>query len=303
MSQAECRARPVPQTVARRGPLVRVRLIEMIVKREPRPALSPFVESLWAMDERNEPQTVSTRREHVLPTGLMHVVFRLSEDPLRLFADPGDTSGETVGDALIGGARASFYIREVLQPSCSVGAQLRPGAAQALFGSPADELAGRHTRLVDVWGRSVASIRAQLAESSSLERRLDLFEAILADRLPSVRGLHPAVAQALQRFSTTSNVHDVVRNSGFSHRTFISLFLRDVGLTPKRYCRVLRFRRALQRVSAGRPLWVDLAVAAGFSDQAHFNREFREFAGVTPGEYSRASPRFAHHVPIQYGPR
>jgi AraC-like DNA-binding protein len=231
----------------------------------------------------------------------MHLVFRLTDDPLRLFEDSKDTTGRKAGHALVGGARASFYIREASGPLCSVGAQLRPGAAQVLFGVPADELAGRHTPLEDLWGGSAVTIRDRLSESGSLETRLDLLEAELAARLPAVRGLHPAVAEALERLSRTSSIQDVVRDSGYSHRTFISLFVRSVGLTPKRYCRVQRFRQALRRASAGRMSWSELAGEAGYSDQAHFNREFREFAGVTPGEYSRAAPRFAHHVPVAGG--
>ena len=50
------------------------------VKRLPRPALRPFVETLWAMDEA-APARASGRREHVIPTGRMHLVFRLSDDP------------------------------------------------------------------------------------------------------------------------------------------------------------------------------------------------------------------------------
>ena len=228
----------------------------------------------------------------------MHLVFRLGGDRLRLFRDAEDTTGRIVGDALVGGARASYYIRESSGALYSVGAQLRPGAAQALFGLPADELADHHTSLGDLWGQTAASIHDRLSETDCSESRLDLLEAILAAKLPAVRGLHPAVAGALQQFSQMSSVQDVVRHSGYSHRTFISLFTRSVGLTPKRYCRVLRFRRALERSSAGPPALIDLAGAAGYSDQAHFTREFREFAGMTPSEYRRAAPRFAYHVAV-----
>jgi AraC-like DNA-binding protein len=85
------------------------------------------------------------------------------------------------------------------------------------------------------------------------------------------------------------------RASGRSHRSFVELFRRAVGLTPKRYCRVRRFQRALAlpRGSLGA-----LALAAGYSDQAHFTREFRALAGLTPGEYRRRAPERAHHVPV-----
>jgi AraC-like DNA-binding protein len=229
----------------------------------------------------------------------MHLVFRLSDDPLRVFDDAGDRAGRRIGEAAVGGARASFYIREISGPLCSVGAQLRPGAAEALFGVHADELAGHHTPLADLWGTSVSGLRGQLAEARALEQRLALFEAMLVARLSRVRGLHPAVAQALERMATVTSVHEVVRRSGFSHRTFISLFCRSVGLPPKLYSRVRRFQRALRRVSESeRVPWIDVAAVAGYSDQSHFNREFREFVGVSPTEYRRTSPRLPHHLPV-----
>jgi AraC-like DNA-binding protein len=252
------------------------------------------------------------RREHVLPTGRMHLVIRLSDDPLRLFDDVDDNSGRLVSAAVVGGARDSFYIRDVSKPLCSVGAVLRPGAALALFGVEADELAERHTPLEELWGRPVASMRDRLAELRAHEERLDAFEAVLASRLPRARGLHPAVAQALEQLmnvpAVAANhteergsalaVSQVVRQSGYSHRTFISLFHRAVGLTPKVYCRVLRFQRALRRVSDGTTSWLDVALTAGYSDQAHFNREFRAFVGVTPSVYRLVAPRFQNHLPV-----
>jgi AraC-like DNA-binding protein len=90
-----------------------------------------------------------------------------------------------------------------------------------------------------------------------------------------------------------------VERSGYSHRRFIELFRDAVGLTPKRYGRVLRFRRALERVAGGRaPSWVDVALGAGYTDQPHFNRDFREFTGITPARYGELAPILPQHVPI-----
>jgi AraC-like DNA-binding protein len=271
----------------------------MMLRRLPGPRLSPFVKLLWASDQAASPWSVAGGRERVLPTGGMHLVFRLSDHPLRLFNDINDPIGYRVGHTIVGGARASFYVREISQPVSSVGAQLRPGAAELLFGVPAGELAGRHTPLEDLWGPSAVEARERLGEAGGLQRQLDVFEALLAARLPTVRGLHPAVAQALARFTTTADVRQAVKESGYSHRRFIALFQHGLGLTPKLYCRVLRFQEALEQV-AGRTAasLVEVALDAGYSDQAHFNREFREFAGVSPGEYRELAPAFPHHVPI-----
>ena len=79
----------------------------------PPPVLRPFVQSVWASGHAcREPSGLPTR-EHVLPTGQMHLVIRLADDPLRLFANTADTSGHLLSAAVVGGARASFYC-----PSC-----------------------------------------------------------------------------------------------------------------------------------------------------------------------------------------
>ena len=200
---------------------------------------------------------------------------------------------------MVGGARASFYVRDVSRSVQTVGAQLEPGTASLLLGVPAEELAGRHTPLAALWGSSVESMRAQLAEAPSLERRLALFERLLYARLPRLRGLHPAVAEGLVRLAHDADVAAAVEASGYSHRRFTSLFRTAVGLPPKLFCRVRRFERALaQARQRPEPSWSALALDAGYSDQAHFSRDFREFAGVTPGRYRALAPTFAHHVPL-----
>ena len=272
----------------------------MRLNRAPQPSLRPFIKSVWLVDGTGDERPKSIEREYVLPTGEMHLVFRLSEHPVRLFAGRLDTSGQTFGVAAVGGARASNYVKDVSEPSCTVGVQLQPGAACLLFGAAANELAGRHFRLEDFWSRSVDGARERLQEECDPTRRLQLLESLLARRLPRVRGVHPAVAMALQRFAEQADVHDVVHESGYSHRRFIALFSEAVGLTPKLYCRVQRFQRALARVARDRAsTWVDLAMAAGYSDQSHFNREFLEFAGVTPGEYRKILPPKPFHVAVK----
>src|SRR5262245_7687535 len=143
----------------------------MLLKRIPPPVLRPFVKTLWVTDQTSAPPPVELDREHVLPTGHMHLVFRLTDLPLRLFDDSEDATGQVLGHAVVGGARSTYYTRNISEPSCSAGVQLLPGAAELLFGMPADKLAERHTPLNDLWGRSANLAREQLLEAKSLEER------------------------------------------------------------------------------------------------------------------------------------
>jgi AraC-like DNA-binding protein len=276
----------------------------LVLARAPGPVLQPFVESLWAIDPRCDRALGARRREHVLPTGQMHLAFRLGREPLRLFSNDADEAGRSIGDAVVGGARDVHYIRDVSRPASSVGAQLLPGAAEALFGVHADELAGRHTPLDDLWGGEVDWMREQLMEPAMLHQRIDRLESILIARLSTRRTIHPVVPRTLEQLRATSSIRRIVQNSGYSHRSVMSLFRRSVGLTPKRYWRVLRFQRVLGMVfGPGGVSLADAALEAGYADQAHFSREFKAFTGVTPSEYRRASPEHPHHLRIDAGRR
>jgi AraC-like DNA-binding protein len=272
----------------------------MFLTREPCARLRPFVKKLWAVNNQFSVWSGVADRERMLPTGDMHIAIRLGDEPIRLFADINDPTGEVLGQAVIGGARSTFYVRDIAQPTCTVGAQIHAVAARLLFGMPAGELAGRHTRLGDVWGPCAGALRERLIEVSTLEGQVELLESELVNRLRHVRTVHPAVAHALERLPLGFNVRQVVQETGYSHRRFISLFREEMGLTPKLFCRLLRFQRIMQQFAqdASAP-WSALAYDAGYSDQSHFTRDFHEFAGVQPEVYRRCySNPSAGHIPV-----
>lgn len=229
----------------------------------------------------------------------MHLVFRLTDSPLWILDSQSGQRVQSIGSSMVGGIRSRFYLRAMSAPSCSVGAVLRPGAAELLFGAPADELAERHTPLQDLWGVPARSVRERLLETRNPADRLAVLEAALAARLPRGRSLHPAVASVIDVMHSLPSVETVVTRSGISHRRFIAHFRRAVGVAPKTYLRIWRFQRALQLFRQGKAISLaSLAAEAGYSDQAHFNRDFLAFTGVTPTTYQRLSPCESNHLSI-----
>jgi AraC-like DNA-binding protein len=74
--------------------------------------------------------------------------------------------------------------------------------------------------------------------------------------------------------------------SGLGRYELARQFRAAYGTSPYRYSLLRRLDFARARLRGGMPL-AEVALAAGFADQAHFTRMFRSAFGVTPGRYAR----------------
>jgi AraC-like DNA-binding protein len=269
--------------------------------RPPIPALRALVSQVWAQEPEPDALPSHGAREHVLPTGATHIALRIGGSPLRLFEPSADKLSLSLGPAVVGGARTAYHLRDVSEPSASVGAMLQPGAALVLLGVPESALAGHHTPLDALWpAAEVAALTERLLACGDLAGRLALFERWLLGRAAGQRSaLHPALRGLLHRPARPDlRVADLVRASGLSHRHCIALFRQATGLTPHDWLALQRFGCALDLASRSTESWSDIAAAAGYADQAHLANAFRAMAGVTPTEWRRrADPAAPRHVP------
>lgn len=270
-----------------------------MLARPPIAPLRPFVRLLWA--GFTPPALARPGREHVLPTGHMHLALRWGGPPLQLLPAgdaPDGAQAWSPGPAVVGGARAGYYAKQAGTHGWSVGAQLEPGATGALLRTSAADLAEHHTPLADVCGPgAVAELMERLQAQSDPEACLRVLETWLLARMArTVRGLHPAIAAALASLHAGAPVQQAVHASGLSHRHLIARFRDATGLAPKQHARVLRLQLALAALQAPGLQPAGIAADAGFADQAHFTREFRALTGVTPTDWLRAAPAQRNHV-------
>jgi AraC-like DNA-binding protein len=119
-----------------------------------------------------------------------------------------------------------------------------------------------------------------------LQRRLDDSAdpgSVLSAWLESHDEPPTAVEQAISFLDDGRDLNEVASAANLSVRQFRRRCAERTGLSPRHLARILRFRKACQMAGqATRSDWAGLACDAGYFDQAHLIRDFREFAGATP---------------------
>ncbi len=228
--------------------------------------------------------------ERVLPDGAVRLVFNLGDAP-----STGTASAHRV-QAI--GASAAPVVVKLRGRIEGVSVALRPGAASAVLGVPASELAGRSVHLDELWGGEASRLLSRMAEASDDDARLALLEQALLQRLRradarvEVRASRAAtlIAQSGGRLPLAR----VAEAVGVGERRLQQLFNAHVGLAPRAWLRLQRLRACLRVLrQSPAPSWAQMALDAGYYDQAHLTNDFRALCGVTPREYLRHLARSA----------
>jgi AraC-like DNA-binding protein len=187
------------------------------------------------------------------------------------------------------GPRHKVHRKLIRGGQSTVIARLPLGAHQAVLGRPASELAGRVVALRDLWDTAATRrLEEQLAAARDVGSAVVTLKAAIAERLElgACFDANTRLAQSAARRLESRSVASVADDLGVSERHLRRVFHEVVGLSPKAFFKLLRFERALKAAKdGGDSSWSDIAVGAGYYDQAHLIADFRSITGATPREF------------------
>jgi AraC-like DNA-binding protein len=245
----------------------------------PDPRLLSFVRCFWGLRGAAAPDV-----ERVLPDGCCELVIHCGDrftqhGPEGVRAQPREL--------FIGPSQQAIRIQPGRWVDV-VGVRFRPGGAVLVVDGPLS--AYREW----VLSREDAGIRLGFDALDALmplpdRDRIALLEAELLVRARTTR-IDRAVAHAQQCIAGSSGavrIDVLAADAGMTSRQLQRRFQDRVGLTPKTLSRLVRLQRAIALARSGGGTLARIAATAGFADQAHFNRQFRAIAGVTPSEFFR----------------
>ncbi|WP_242584604.1 AraC family transcriptional regulator [Amycolatopsis sp. 195334CR] len=189
----------------------------------------------------------------------------------------GHERGSVVIGLVPGDLRAGGRVGECLQ------IRLRPDVAAAVFDA-APELSGTMAPLAEVWGRDAGRFEDRLRAAASWDERFTIAAEVVGRRLRARTPVEPEVAHTWRRTLTSRGlapVDSLASEVGWDRKRLWSRFRSQLGISPKRAGRLVRFDHAAHLLAAGHTA-AGAAAETGYADQSHLHREVKAFTGLTP---------------------
>jgi AraC-like DNA-binding protein len=247
------------------------------------PALAPIVECVWTLDGHAREMADA---QPVLPDGRPEIILHLG-DPFERAHDGGTRERQS----------AVIFAGQLLRPLdlratgqvAVVGIRLRPHGAAALLAGSQQQLVGQTLGLDLLSWRLARELDQVRDRARDTARAAEMVQAIVARHLDVTRfdrQVHAAVDR-IGREHGLVTVDALATHVGLTPRHLERRFNQVVGISPKRLARITRFQRALRLFEQLRSpqRGTHTAAQCGYADQAHFIRDFSEFAGCAPGAH------------------
>jgi len=249
----------------------------------PAPAdLADVIECVWTV---RDPHAAARTPERIVPDGCPELIVHLGDRFARL-----DVEGRWVRQprAFVAGTLTRPWMLRAGRRVDTVGIRFRPGALPSVLGGTLDGGADRELPL----GRAETR---ELVDSLGATARLRAAERWVRGR----RGAPPASAEAVSRILAARGqvrIDAVARAVGWGRRRLERVFAHELGIAPKLFARIVRLNAVLASLDGGeRARAVDLALAAGYFDEAHMLGDFRRLAGRGPRARREADGELARH--------
>jgi AraC-like DNA-binding protein len=234
----------------------------------------------------------STEEQRIVPDGHAEIVVHLAEPFEEFRAGEWRQQQPTI---LCGQITRPLLIRASGETH-TVGLRLRSWATGAIF---RDVAAAITDQVVD--GIVTESDTLELARTAlAAEGKADLNAAVerllpwVQESRHTAQKVRAAVWLA-NKYAGQCSVEQLAQTAGVTVRHLDRVMLENVGVAPKMFLRLIRFRNVMAQASSPFPRWADIAASCGYHDQSHMLRDFAQFVGRTPSQAFASSSDLAKY--------
>jgi AraC-like DNA-binding protein len=248
----------------------------------PHPALREFIVSLITVDAVL-PESMDTVVTPYPPAPHQSIMFY--GDHCIKVKKEGSGSFELQPSIVVVGPQYTRVNLMVIKRLKVVRVDFHPGGLYRLLKIPMKHLYDSGFNAFDVIGNEIRSINQQLLDAPDIEAGKNIVENYFLNKIKNLKEALPFDGAMRHLLLSDGNIQieKIASMACLSLRQFERKCKERIGLPPKAFARIARFSKAY-RIREARPdlTWTAIAYEAGYFDQMHLIRDFKEFAGVTP---------------------
>jgi AraC-like DNA-binding protein len=250
------------------------KLASMLTYKEYKPSqrLQNIIRCYYLYENTHEPSSVTP--ELVSPDGTFEINFRLN------------FPGQGMNTYLI-----ALFTEPVVHNPAEMGKILgisfQPWAIFSLLKIPCGELIDRKIDAVQLFGRSIGVLYDRILREESVDKAISLIEEYFDGLYTERDFIIEDISRKIIKSCGILKMDRLYSSYNVSGRRIEQRFLEAIGITPKYFSRLMKYRSALSRMrkSSCNINLTSIAYECGYYDQSHFIREFNVFAGVAPTKY------------------
>lgn len=249
---------------------------------KPAPSLSAYVEGYWLV-KSDLPAGQFSAPNICIPKGTIELIVNLEGGKSEVYQDG---KWVTLDRVMLLGIQSNPITWRMPGQSSKFGIRLKPETFINLFDTPVASLYQKFISLESLVGNRFSWLISMLREAPDTESRISIAESFLHKKLTAVKEGNQLITQAIRKiWMEDGNIStaSLSKSVYIGERQLQRLFKSSIGISPKLYSRIIRFRSAFEQAQSGKFVaWTDVAYEMGYSDQAHFVKDFKTFTGVTP---------------------
>lgn len=262
-----------------------------ITEYKPDKSLSPFVELFWKGNFNANPSGNILQR--VIPNGYVELIIHLSD----LHCDLYNFSGWSQSPVCtVIGVYAQPYEVQFRSLVEVFGIRFKPEGIYNIFGIPASEFAESYEDLSLVLGSDFRSFSDRLREAKTTVGMITLAEKYLQKNIQRNQINLSYVNHAAELIRQTNGIMKIEQlptKVYISQRQIEREFKDKIGISPKHYLRIMRLNEVHRLLKADRQLnFTEVAYQSGYTDQAHFIKDFKSITGEKPTIFVRERQQF-----------
>ncbi|MDY6911826.1 MAG: helix-turn-helix domain-containing protein [Chloroflexota bacterium] len=240
----------------------------------PSEQLRPFIACYSTSNSKSALETPFNHR--IIPDGCVNLIFDL--------ADPSGQYGFVTGPV-----RQAQFVPMVDHVQL-IGIRFFPGSALHFMAAQLQVITGRSAPLDAILGYTDTQlISEQLAQEPSIEKKVSILEHYIARHLKEDIPVDSTLNNAMHFiYASKGNIRisDLAKRLQVSHRQLDRKFNTWLGMSPKAFCRIVRFQSALKVLpGALAEDFISIALESGYYDQSHFIQEFHSLYGLSPSRF------------------